>query len=102
MPARRLPVQPNLDQLHNQAKDLLRDMHARGEPAKLADAQLALAREYGVSSWTRLVHAVPQRAPAVAGFACRAASMTASMKAGRSSGLRLVIRLPSRTTSASE
>lgn len=73
MPVRRLPVRPNLDQLHNQAKDLLRAIHA-GDPdavaelhehlpsidpaaAKLADAQLALARSYQASSWTRLAHA---------------------------------------------
>lgn len=58
MPARRLPVRPDLDQLHRQAKELLREMRARGESAKLADAQRELARAYSVSSWTRLVHAV--------------------------------------------
>lgn len=58
MPAHRLPVRPDLDQLHRQAKELLREMHARGESAKLADAQLALARAYGASNWTRFVHAV--------------------------------------------
>lgn len=75
MPVRRLPVRPHLDQLHRQAKELLRDIHAGGaaaiaelrelhpdsiDPAaaKLADAQLVLARSYQASSWTRLVHAV--------------------------------------------
>jgi hypothetical protein len=75
MPVRRLPVRPDLDQLHRQAKELLRAIHAGDanaiaelrdrhpeaiEPpaAKLADAQLVLARSYGASSWTRLVHAV--------------------------------------------
>jgi hypothetical protein len=75
MPVRRLPVRPDLDQLHRQAKELLRDIHA-GDPGaiaelrehhpepidpaavKLADAQLVLARSYQASSWTRLVHAV--------------------------------------------
>ncbi len=75
MPVRRLPVCPDLDQLKHQAKDLLRAMHA-GDPAaiaelrehhpgpieppaaKLADAQLVLARSYEASSWTRLVQAV--------------------------------------------
>ncbi len=74
VPARHLPVRPNLDQLKHQAKDLLGDIR-RGDPAtiaefkqhypkpvwlekaKLADAQLALARSYGVASWPRLVHA---------------------------------------------
>ena len=75
MPARRLPVRPNLDQLQRQAKEFLNTIHAGdvnaiGElhdhhpesidptAAKLADAQLVLARSYGVSSWTRLVQAV--------------------------------------------
>lgn len=73
MPAR-LPVRPDLDQLKHQAKDLLRAIHA-GDPdalatfreshpeaepaaAKLADAQLVLARTYQAPSWTRLVQAV--------------------------------------------
>jgi hypothetical protein len=60
MSVRRLPVRPHLEQLHRQAKELLREIHAgdANAKAKLADAQLALARSYGASSWTRLVHAV--------------------------------------------
>lgn len=75
MPVRRLPVRPDLDQLHRQAKELLRAIHGgdaeaiaelrehHPEPidpsaAKLADAQLVLARIYQASSWPRLVQAV--------------------------------------------
>jgi hypothetical protein len=72
MPNRRLPVRPDHEQLKHQAKDLLRALHA-GDPealadlkafhdqppepadAKLADAQLVLARSYGATSWPRLV-----------------------------------------------
>ena len=57
MPDRHLPVRPNLDQLRHQAKDLLRDVR-RGDPAstaRLADAQRALARSYGLPSWPRMV-----------------------------------------------
>lgn len=55
MADRHFPVRPNLEQLKHQAKDLLRAIR-RGEPAaKLADAQLALARSYGLPSWPRLV-----------------------------------------------
>lgn len=74
MSVRRLPVRPDLDQLHRQAKELLRDIHAgdatataelrefHPQPvapaaAKLVDAQLALARSYQASGWTRLVQA---------------------------------------------
>src|SRR5256885_4669805 len=54
MSDRHLPVRPNLDQLKHQAKDLLRDMKRDRQDAKLADAQFALARSYGVPSWPRL------------------------------------------------
>ena len=71
---RRLPVRPDLDHLKNQAKDLLRavrhgDLAALDEfnqfhpnppapgEAKLADAQLALARSYEAPNWERLVRA---------------------------------------------
>ena len=65
----------HLEQLHRQAKELLRAIHAGdadaiaelrehhpesidSSAAKLADAQFVLARSYGASSCTRLVHAV--------------------------------------------
>lgn len=72
MPDRHFPVRPDLTQLRHQAKDLLRELR-HGEPsalsalerhhprppdaatAKLADAQLVLARSYGLPSWPRLV-----------------------------------------------
>lgn len=70
-PDRHLPVRPDLGQLRRQAKELLRALkageaqaleqlarhHPRAvepEAAKLADAQLVLARSYGVRSWPRL------------------------------------------------
>src|SRR5262245_42832222 len=72
MTDRHFPVRPNLNQLRQQAKDLLRELK-RGEPSavaefqkhhprrvgagavKLADAQFALARSYGLPNWPRLV-----------------------------------------------
>lgn len=57
MSERHLPVRPNLDQLKHQAKDLLRDMKRERADAKLADAQFALARSYGIANWPRLVKA---------------------------------------------
>jgi hypothetical protein len=71
MSDRRLPLRPNLDQLKHQAKDLLRQFRS-GDPAavdeftrhypgnidpehaRLADAQLVLARAYEAPSWPRL------------------------------------------------
>ena len=46
------PRRPNLEQLKHQAKDLLRADPSLG---KLAHAQRALARSYGLPSWPRLV-----------------------------------------------
>lgn len=68
--SRRLPQNPNLEQLRNQAKDLLEQYRA-GNPAATAevqqferhpdpsafalhDAQRVLARAYGYASWTKL------------------------------------------------
>jgi hypothetical protein len=75
MPVRRLPVRPDLRQLRRQSKEFLRAIRAGDaaaladlrehhpdavDPARasLSDAQIALARSYGASGWTRLVHAV--------------------------------------------
>lgn len=72
MSDRHFPVHPNLRQLRRQAKDLLRAIQRRepdaladlaafhpGRPdpesATLVDAQLTLARSYGLASWPRLV-----------------------------------------------
>jgi len=76
---RRLPVHPNLEQLKRQARDLLAALRSADSDAmeefrehhpdpmglvggranaKLADAQLVLARVYQASSWARLVQAV--------------------------------------------
>ena len=69
-----IPVRPELEQLRHQAKDFLRDIHSGDteavakfieyspesidpKDAKLADAQLALARRYGVITWPRLKQA---------------------------------------------
>ena len=48
--SRQLPEKPNLEFLKKQAKELLRSR----QQGKLADAQLALAREYGFHSWAEL------------------------------------------------
>lgn len=72
---RALPDRPNLEHVRKEAKSLLRQLksanraaleraaavhaHLRTKEAtrvQLADAQLVIAREYGFSSWPRLVH----------------------------------------------
>ncbi len=60
-----LPVQPNIDHLRRQARDLVRAaragdaaaserLQAVAAPLTLAGAQLTLAREYGFASWATL------------------------------------------------
>ena len=48
--SRQLPEKPNLQYLRKQAKELLRSR----QQGKLADAQLALSREYGFHNWAEL------------------------------------------------
>jgi len=47
-----------LEQLQKQAKDLLRWLRAGQPAATLAEAQFALAREYGFDTWASLKHHV--------------------------------------------
>jgi hypothetical protein len=54
MMSRALPVHANLDHLKNQAKDLLRELQRQNVGTKLADAQHAIARDYGFASWPKL------------------------------------------------
>ena len=87
MPVRHLPPNPSLDHLKYQAKDLLKGHAARDfevaqrirefHPSfigagdaeifsarlRLADAQLAIAREYGFPSWARLKARVEKPTP---------------------------------------
>ena len=52
--SRVLPPHPNLEHLRNQAKDLLRDWQQHKPDVQLADAQHAIAHEYGFLSWPKL------------------------------------------------
>lgn len=52
--SRNLPARPNLEYLKNEAKDLLDVMQRSDAAVRLADAQHALAKEYGFASWPKL------------------------------------------------
>jgi ankyrin repeat protein len=59
-----LPSYPNLDWLRKTAKQRLSELRAADPLAKLADAQRAVAREYGFPSWRKLkahVEAAPSQ-----------------------------------------
>jgi len=53
-----LPPRPNLHWLKNRAKDRLKELRAKKPAAKLAEAQLAVARDHGFASWRMLKAAV--------------------------------------------
>jgi len=59
--AQSLPLRANLEHLRNQAKQRLKTMQAQDPGARLAAAQLAIAREYGFASWRRLKAAVDEQ-----------------------------------------
>ena len=82
--SRDLPSQPSLEYLRKQAKDLLPELQ-QGNPAlQLADAQHALAREYGFASWPKLkahVNGLPHVRAATSPFAGRwAANLAKSQR----------------------
>jgi hypothetical protein len=62
--SRDLPPRPHLDHLRKQAKELLGSLRQQNPEAQLADAQHAIAREYGFESWPRLKTYVEQERPA--------------------------------------
>ncbi len=49
-----LPERPNLEYLKKLAKQKLQDLQRADASARLADAQLAVAREHGFASWRKL------------------------------------------------
>lgn len=84
--SKQLPERPSLEHLKNEAKALLRQAQANDPealksfdqpPAKLrlADAQLAVAREYGFASWAKLKRSVE-------GFETERDALFAAIRAG--------------------
>ena len=74
-----LPARSSLEQLRKQAKERLASM----PDAKLADAQFALARDYGFDSWPKLVrHVVAVQSPEIAQHDRMANDMVAAYRHG--------------------
>jgi hypothetical protein len=63
--SRHLPSRPNLEYLRKQAKIRLAELQQLDPNAQLADAQHALAREYGFASWARLKAEVESAHPSI-------------------------------------
>jgi ankyrin repeat protein len=55
-----LPAHPDLDWYKKAAKQQLLSLRASNPAAKLADAQLAIAREHGFASWRKLKERIDQ------------------------------------------
>jgi hypothetical protein len=55
-----LPAHPSLEYLKKLAKERLKKLRRRDPATKLAAAQLAIAREFGFSSWRKLKTHVDQ------------------------------------------
>lgn len=76
--SKQLPKQPSLEHLKNEAKALLRlakSGDAQIGELRLANAQLAVAREYGFASWAKLKRAVQ-------GYASQKVALFAAIRAG--------------------
>lgn len=92
----RLPARSSLEQLHKQAKDLLRQCRA-GESAALprdaalAGAQFVIAREYGFETWAKLKHHIEAlRPPGLEQFERLAKDLAAAYTSGDAMAIREV------------
>jgi ankyrin repeat protein len=72
-----LPARPSLTWLRKTAKHRLRQLRATQPAARLADTQLAIAREYGFPSWRQLKAHVDQLTAAAAASAAASAIVSA-------------------------
>lgn len=70
--ARSLPLRPNLDWLKKYARQRLGELRVANPSARLHEAQLAVAREFGFASWRKLkahvdaaTHAAAPQIPAI-------------------------------------
>lgn len=88
-----LPAHPDIEQARRQAKELLRAVRAGDEaalarlaaveaPLTLAGAQLALARELGLSSWAALAREIHARNSAIPEHVVRFLSSSVNMQIG--------------------
>jgi ankyrin repeat protein len=69
MPSAKLPERASLGYLKKLAKERLRELRSTDPAARLADAQYAVARDHGFSSWRALKAEIDRRrAPTIAAF----------------------------------
>ncbi len=87
-----LPANPSLKQLQKRAKDRVRDLRAAGDAnVTLADAQFAIAREYGFESWAKLKHHIEAlRPPGIEPFERLANDLAAAYTSGDEKTVRAI------------
>ena len=101
MPHQELPERASLEYLKKRAKENLAELRRKNPQAKLAEAQLAIAREYGFTSWRALKAEIDRRQqPTITAFfdACRAGDVAALHKLLESDPTLVRVRGPGEIT----
>lgn len=83
-PQRNLPARASLEHLRHEAKEYLRSLRLQDSEARLADAQLHVARVYGFASWRGLKAYIDSQS----GFA---AQIVEAVRAGDVAAVRVVL-----------
>jgi hypothetical protein len=83
---RQLPLLPHPDHLRKQAKARLATLRSGAPDSRLADAQRALAREYGFATWSALQAEVTLRASSPAARQIRTRRRGATLHLGKPGG----------------
>jgi ankyrin repeat protein len=97
-----LPEGPNLEYLKKLAKDRLPDLRRVNPMARLADAQLMVAREHGFASWRALRAALHRRQPPPSWPAETIQALFDAIKRGDEATVRAMLAADSRLANAGD
>ena len=97
-----LPERPNLEYLKKLAKDRLPDLRRANPAAKLADAQLMVAREHGFASWRALRATLHRRQPPPSWPAETVQTLFDAIKRGDENTARTILAADSRLANAGD
>jgi len=87
-----LPPRPSLEWLRKSAKDRLVDLQAVNPKARLSEAQLAIAREYGFTSWRALkTHVESLATPAASAGEDPVRALLQAARAGETDRVRAML-----------